>query len=394
MKNKIKRISDVEKQYVSQALENEFATSKNGLFTNRMEAKFSQVFNCKYSISHVNGTATMHTALHSLGVGGGDEVIVPPLTMASTSLCVLQNGSIPVFADVEKETFNIDPKSILNKITSKTKAIITVSLYGLSPEYDEILEICRNNNIYLIEDNAECFLGYYKGKLVGSFGDFSSYSFQASKHLSCGEGGMLTTNNLEFANIARRFTSLGYGGVGAGSAKITKDDIQHPSYNRHVSLGFNYRMSEVQSAVILGQLERIKELVDVRKQVAKYFDQVISENDCLVKQASPEHMENSFWGYAVYLDSKNPESEWVRFRKLFLSLGGDPYYAAWKLTYHEDYFKNEVQKYDGVWQNFDDDLCPNANFLQKRIKAFKTNYWDLNEAEQQAEILQKTLKLF
>ena len=259
-----------------------------------MEAKFSQVFNCKYSISHVNGTATMHTALHSLGVGVGDEVIVPPLTMASTSLCVLQNGSIPVFADVEKDTFNIDPKSILNKITSKTKAIITVSLYGLSPEYDEILEICRNNNIYLIEDNAECFLGYYKGKLVGSFGDFSSYSFQASKHLSCGEGGMLTTNNLEFANIARRFTSLGYGGVGVGSAKITKDDIQHPSYNRHVSLGFNYRMSEVQSAVILGQLERIKELVDVRKQVAKYFDQVISENDCLVKQAFPEHMENSF----------------------------------------------------------------------------------------------------
>ena len=117
MKNKIKRISDVEKQYVSQALENEFATSKNGLFTNRMEAKFSQVFNCKYSISHVNGTATMHTALHSLGVGVGDEVIVPPLTMASTSLCVLQNGSIPVFADVEKDTFNIDPKSILSKIT-------------------------------------------------------------------------------------------------------------------------------------------------------------------------------------------------------------------------------------------------------------------------------------
>lgn len=394
MKSKINRISDLEKKYVLQALENQFETSKNGLFTNRMEAKFSEVFGCKYSISHVNGTATMHTALHALGVRRGDEVIVPPLTMASTSLCVLQNGSIPVFADVDKDTFNIDPKSILSKITSKTKAIITVSLYGLSPEYDEILKICEENNIFLIEDNAECFLGYYKGKLVGSFGDFSSYSFQASKHLTCGEGGMLTTNNLDYANIARRFTSLGYGGVGAGSAKITKDQIQHPSYNRHVSLGFNYRMSEVQSAVVLGQLERIEELVNIRKKTAEYFDEVISENDCLVKQASPDYIENSFWGYAVFLDTKNPETDWSRFRKLFLSLGGDNYYAAWKLTYHEDYFKNEVQNYNGINQNFNENLCPNANFLQKRIKAFKTNYWNLDEAKKQAEILYKTLKRY
>ena len=174
----MKRITELEKKYVLEALDNEFCTSKNGLFTNRMEAKFTEIFEYEYSISHVNGTATMHTALHALGVGIGDEVIVPPLTMASTSLCVLQNGSIPVFADVDLKTYNIDPKSIKDKITSKTKAIITVALFGLSPEYDEILEICKEYGIFLIEDNAECFLGYYKGKLVGTFGDFSSYSFQ------------------------------------------------------------------------------------------------------------------------------------------------------------------------------------------------------------------------
>tara|TARA_B100001057_G_scaffold456381_1_gene503732 strand:- start:577 stop:1755 length:1179 start_codon:yes stop_codon:yes gene_type:complete len=392
----MERISQIEKKYVMEALENEFSSSKNGIFTKKMESKFSEVFGNKYSISHVNGTATMHTALHSLGVGKGDEVIVPPLTMASTSLCVLQNGSIPIFADVDKETFNIDPKSILNRVSPKTKAIITVSLYGLSPEYDEILKICKEKNIYLIEDNAECFLGYYKGKIVGSFGDFSSYSFQASKHISCGEGGMLTTDNLELADKARRFTSLGYGGVGAGSAKITKDDIQHPLYNRHVCLGFNYRMSEVQSAVVLGQLERIKELVEIRKKTAKYFDQAISnsKNNCLIKQSNPDYIINSFWGYAVYIDSDNPIKDWVNFRKLFTSLGGDQYYAAWKLTYEEDYFRNEVQKYDGIWQDFNADICPNANFLQKRIKAFKTNYWNLEEAEKQADILNKALELF
>jgi len=239
------RITDLEKKYVLEALDNEFSTSKNGLFTNRMEAKFSEIFEYDFSISHVNGTATMHTALHALGVGQGDEVIVPPLTMASTSLCVLQNGSIPVFADVDINTYNIDPQSIRDKITSKTKAIITVSLYGLSPEYDEILEICNEYGLFLIEDNAECCLGYYKGKLVGTFGEFSSYSFQASKHISCGEGGMLTTNDPKLADIARRFTSLGYAGVSGKQAKITRKDIQDPAYNRHISVGYNYRMSDL-----------------------------------------------------------------------------------------------------------------------------------------------------
>ena len=207
---------------------------------------------------------------------------------------------------------------------------------------------------------------------------------------------MLTTDNLELADKARRFTSLGYGGVGAGSAKITKDDIQHPLYNRHVCLGFNYRMSEVQSAVVLGQLERIVELVDIRKKAAKYFDEAISnsKNNCLVKQSNPDHIINSFWGYAVYINSDKPIKDWVNFRKLYTSLGGDQYYAAWKLTYEEDYFRNEVQKYDGIWQDFNDDICPNANFLQKRIKAFKTNYWNLDEAEKQADILNKALELF
>lgn len=391
---KVERISDLEKKYVLEALDNEFATSKNGLFTNRMEAKFTEIFGHEYSISHVNGTATMHTALHALGVGPGDEVIVPPLTMASTSLCVLQNNSIPVFADVDIKTYNICPKSIREKITSKTKAIITVSLYGLSPEYDEILDICKEHGLFLIEDNAECFLGYYKGKLVGNFGEFSSYSFQASKHISCGEGGMLTTNDPRLADIARRFTSLGYAGVSGKQAKITRNDIQDPNYNRHISVGFNYRMSEVQSAVMLGQLERIDELVNVRKEVAKLFDAAIEGSDIVEKQFIPEYCENSFWGYALILNTDKPETEWYEFRDLFQKNGGDGYYAAWKLTYQEDLFTQEIQNMDGITQRYEPGLCPNAEFLQKRIIAMKTNYWDLDEAKEQADILRKTLKEF
>jgi len=387
----MKRISDLEKKYVLEALENEFCTSKNGLFTNRMEAKFTEIFEYNYSISHVNGTATMHTALHALGVGKGDEVIVPPLTMASTSLCVLQNGSIPVFADVDLKTYNIDPQSIRDKITPKTKAIITVALFGLSPEYDEILEICNEHNLFLIEDNAECFLGYYKGKLVGTFGDFSSYSFQASKHISCGEGGMLTTNDPKLADIARRFTSLGYAGVSGKKAKITRKDIQDPIYNRHISVGFNYRMSEVQSAVMLGQLERIKELVDVRIKVGELFDEATKDSNIVTKQHTPDYCVNSYWGYSMILNTENPEVDWYRFRDLFQKNGGDGYYAAWKLTYQEELFTKEIQFMQGVNQKYTLGLCPNAEFLQKRMICMKTNYWNIDDAIAQADVLRKTL---
>tara|TARA_Y100000589_G_scaffold291859_1_gene295630 strand:- start:13025 stop:14203 length:1179 start_codon:yes stop_codon:yes gene_type:complete len=390
----MRRISDLEKKYVLEALDNEFCTSKNGFFTNKMESKFSEIFKYDYSISHVNGTATMHTALNALGVGKGDEVIVPPLTMASTSLCVLQNGSIPVFADVDLKTYNIDPQSIRDKITPKTKAIITVSLFGLSPEYDDILEICKEYNLFLIEDNAECFLGYYKGKLVGTFGEFSSYSFQASKHISCGEGGMLTTSDPKLADIARRFTSLGYGGVSGKSAKITRKDIQDPKYNRHVSVGFNYRMSEVQSAVILGQLERIEELVDIRIKVGKIFNEAIEGSNIVTKQYTPEYCKNSYWGYSMILNTKNPEVDWYRFRDAFQKNGGDGYYAAWKLTYQEELFHKKIQYLNGVNQKYVTGLCPNAEFLQKRMICMKTNYWNLEEAHQQAKILKKTLQEF
>jgi perosamine synthetase len=394
MKNEINRITELEKKYVLEALDNQFNTSKNGLFTSKMEAKFTEIFKYDYSISHVNGTATMHTALHALGVGIGDEVIVPPLTMASTSLCVLQNGSIPVFADVDSKTYNICAKSIREKITPKTKAIITVALFGLAPEYDEILKICNEYDLFLIEDNAECFLGYYKGQLVGTFGDFSSYSFQASKHITCGEGGMLTTQNPDLANKARRFTSLGYAGVSGKQAKITRRDIQDPTYNRHVSVGFNYRMSEVQSAVILGQLERIEELVDVRIKVGQIFDEVIEGNDVVTKQHTPEYCINSYWAYSMILNTDNPEVDWYRFRDIFQKNGGDGYYAAWKLTYQEELFEKEIQYMQGITQIYKKGLCPNAEFLQKRMICMKTNYWNLDEAYKQAEILRKTLKEF
>lgn len=387
----MERISDLEKKYVMEALENEFQTSKNSMFNDKLEAAFAEKFHSKYAIGHCNGTATLHVALLSCGVGMGDEVIVPPLTMSSTSIPVVLCGAIPVFADCDLDTFQISADSIEKCITEKTKAIITVSLYGLAPDYDRILSICKKHNLALIEDNAECFLGEYKGKLVGEFGDFASYSFQASKHITTGEGGMLTTNNKDLADKARQFNCLGYAGVSAEQGKITKNDIQDPQYSRHVSFGFNYRMSELQAACALGQLERAEELVQKRIEVANIFDEAIDNQNVLKRQVEPEGYKNSYWAYCLVLDTDNPSKDWYTFRDLFQKNGGDGYYAAWKLSYNEPAYQNDLQKRPGVWQRYDENCCPNAEYLQKRMIQMKTNYWDIEEAKEQAKILKKTI---
>ena len=387
----MERISNLEKKYVMEALENEFETSKNSIFNNRLEEVFAEKFHSKYAIGHCNGTATLHVALLSCGIGRGDEVIVPPLTMSSTSIPVVLCGAIPVFADCDLDTFQISADSIEKCITEKTKAIITVSLYGLAPDYDKILSICKKHNLTLIEDNAQCFLGEYKGKLVGEFGDFASYSFQASKHITSGEGGMLTTNNKELADKARQFNCLGYAGVSAEQGKITKNDIQDPQYSRHVSFGYNYRMSELQAACALGQLERIEELVQKRIEVASVFDETIENQNILKRQVEPKGCKNSYWSYSLVLDTNNPTKDWYTFRDLFQKNGGDGYYAAWKLSYNEPAYQNVLQKQSGIWQEYDENCCPNAEYLQKRMIQLKTNYWDIEEAKEQANILKKTI---
>lgn len=385
------RISELEKKYVIEALENEFETSKNSIFNNKLETAFAKQFNSRFAIGHCNGTATIHVALMACGVGPGDEVIVPALTMSSTSIPVVLCGAIPVFADSDIDTFQISADSIEECITEKTKAIITVALYGLAPDYDRILELCRKHDLYLIEDNAECFLGTYKGKLVGEFGDFASFSFQASKHITAGEGGMLITNDEELANKARRFNCLGYAGVSAKQGKITRNDIQDPNYSRHVSFGYNYRMSELQAACALGQLERIEELVQRRILVARIFSEVVKEQNAVRPQAELDGYTNSYWTYSLVLNTEKPEVDWYRFRDLFQKNGGDGYYAAWKLSYNEPAYQSILQPMEGVWQHYNKDCCPKAEYLQKRMIQLKTNYWDLEEAEKQAEILKKTI---
>lgn len=390
----MERFAAIERKYLAEALDNGFSTSLNSVFNSRFEQRFSQVYGVPFAIGHVNGTATLHTALVALGVRPGDEVIVPPLTMSSTALAVLQAQAVPVFADVDPSTFNIDPRSVESCITEKTRAIMSVSLYGLPPDYDGLLAICRDHGLALVEDNAESFLSTFRGKLVGQFGDFASFSFQASKHLTAGEGGILVTSKEDLANAARRFSSLGYAGVSARQGKITRNDIQDPRYSRHVSLGFNYRMSELAAAVLLGQLERAEELVGQRVEAARVFENIVSRSSKAIPQRTPPECTHSYWTYAFALSTDEPGTSWYRFRNQFQQMGGDGFYAAWKLSYFEPLFLNEIQHMPGVWQRYGAGLCPNAEFLQPRMVQLKTNYWNIDEAKRQAELLGEALSQF
>lgn len=393
----LNRVTDLELEYLKQVLSTEFRSSSGATFMRRLEVSFSKKFGSTYAIAFVNGTATMHAALEAMGIGDGDEVIVPPLTMSATTFAVLQANATPVFADIDPDTFQIDPSSIEQRITPRTRAIITVALYGLSPDMDPIMKLADKHGLKVIEDNAECFLGKYKGKLVGTIGHCSSFSFQSSKHLTSGEGGMILTDDFQLAESIRKVQSLGYAGVGASKARITKRDIQDPDYSRHSSMGWNYRMPELCCAVALAQVERIDTLVERRIEVATIFDSATKEYH---KWFTPQHVSpdyvHSYWTWVCR--SKHPDLPWHMIRDRFIEEGGHGVYAAWKLTYLEPMFQERNllgrDKYisPSRLSEYRQGLCPVAETVQQQLFQFRTNYWDLSEAHEQAEILERTLR--
>lgn len=392
------RIYGNELKYVQEVLATDFRSSRGSLMTRRLEDRFAGRFGSRYAISFVNGTATMHAALEAWGIGPGDEVIVPPLTMSATTFAVLQANATPIFADVDPHTLQISPESIAQRITPRTKAIITVALYGLSPDMDSILELARKRSLKVMEDDAQCFLGTYKGRLVGTLGDCASFSFQSSKHMTSGEGGMILTDDLAFAEAVRKVQSLGYAGVSATKGKISKLDIQDPDYSRHVTVGWNYRMPELCAAVALAQLENLDKLVGQRVAAARLFEQAAADYPWLrPQQVGPEYT-HSYWTWVAILD--RDDIGWRQFRDRYVELGGDGIYAAWKLAYLEPMFQHmsllgrERFIAKETLGSYRKGLCPLAERVQPRLLQFKTNYWNAASAQKQAEILRRTLQSF
>ncbi len=361
------RITDLERSYVNEVLCNQFRTSYAGTMVRRFEEAFARKMGARYGVACVNGTATLHTALAAAGVGPSDEVIVPPLTMAATAMAVVHCGATPVWCDIDSRTWTLDKENVAGLLADcdgKITAMIPVDIFGLSANRFD------NRFTFVLVDAAERI-----EPGMGVWGDVASFSFQSSKHLTAGEGGILLTDDEDLANRMRQFSGLGYASLSAKQGRITKDTIQDPHYCRHAMVGYNYRMSDLQAAVLLAQTERMEELLSVRLEAARLYSMAVEGCDWLIPQYVPEGYTHSYWCYPLLLGEDAPCS-WHEFRRRFIQLGGDPFYAAWKLTYQEPAF-SRYRAY-----------CPVAECVQPRLILLKTNYYD-EDPLKQAEVLRQ-----
>lgn len=388
MSNVTWRINEKELEYIKKALD----SGLEGKMNQQLEEAFAKKFGVKYAIGVNSGTSALHSCLAAMRVGQGDEVIVPPLTFSSVAFSAIYLGAVPVFADVDPETFNIDPNEVKKKITSRTKAIIAVALYGLPADMDLIMETAKRHNIFAIEDCAECCLGKYKGRLAGTTGDMSIFSFERSKHMTTGNGGMIITNNDELAERARKFSVIGYSTLKAGAyeAKPPKDLIQDPNFDRHLFIGPNYRLPELCAAMAIAQLEKLDKFVEKRIKISELYAEAVKGCDWLKPQKTPEGFINSYWTYAMKLEGDERNISWHDFRKAFLKEDGDPFYAAWKLSYMEPALLGMSFKENHI--KYEKGLCPVAEELQLRMIQLKTNYGSIEYAKKQAAALKRTIR--
>jgi perosamine synthetase len=329
----------------------------NGSMVREFELAFADYVGAKYAIAFCNGTATLHAALVALGVGPGIRVAVPPLTMASTTLAVLHAGGIPIYEDIYSASWLQCPTD------PTVRYRVPVDLYGLQAP------LTRPMGYAVVTDAAQTLRRRQPHDATLDHG-FVSYSFQASKILATGEGGMLVTDSEELATIAREFGSLGYR-MRATQPRIDPAVLKSPAYARHHRVGWNYRMNDVTAAEGLRQLTHADALLARRRACAERYAEVVTD-DCpwLVPQCVPGGYAHDWWAYAVAADTP-ARAVWLM--DAIVRHGGERPYAAWRLTYREPALLDATVS------------CPHAESLQPRLLQFQTN--DLPAATRNAHAL-------
>ena len=274
-----------EKLYVNQCLDSTWISSK-GQFINQFEEKFAQYIGSPHATSVCNGTVALHLALLAIGIQPGDEIIVPTLTYVASVNTIIQTGAVPVFVDSVASTWQIDPTDVRRKITSKTRAIMAVHLYGHPCDMQPLVELCKEYKLLLIEDCAEALGTHYRGQHVGTFGDISTFSFFGNKTLTTGEGGMVVMRNND---------------IHLKAAHLKNQGVSHTIQYWHDIVGYNYRMTNICAAIGLAQLENIDEILVKKRQLAKrYFDGL--KNLPLVTHEEVGDVTHSYWMCSILLD--------------------------------------------------------------------------------------------
>ncbi|WP_209121732.1 UDP-4-amino-4,6-dideoxy-N-acetyl-beta-L-altrosamine transaminase [Alkalihalobacillus sp. BA299] len=288
-------IDEEDIQSVINVLKGDYLTT--GPAVGEFEKAVASYVGAKYAVAFSNGTAALHGACFAAGIGEGDEVITTPMTFAASSNCVLYQGGNPVFADIDPQTYNIDPRKVEELINDNTKAIIPVHFTGQPVSLDEIHQLAKSHNLVVIEDAAHALGATYKGEKIGSLSEMTMFSFHPVKHITSGEGGIITTNNEEYYQKLLQFRSHG---ITREPDKLIEN--HGPWYYEMQFLGFNYRMTDIQAALGTSQLKKIDKFVDLRKKYVSIYNEAFKEIDAIQTPYQDQNGISSWHLYIIRLD--------------------------------------------------------------------------------------------
>lgn len=315
-------------QAVIEVLKSDYLTT--GPKVQEFEKTVAEYVGAKYAVAVSNGTAALHAACFAAGIKSGDEVITTPITFAASSNCVLYCGGKPVFADIETDTYNIDPNDIIRKITNKTKAIIPVHFAGQPCNMDRINEIAKQYNLLVIEDAAHALGADYKGKKIGSISDMTIFSFHPVKHITTGEGGMITTNDKDLYDKLILFRTHG----------ITRDSefMTHNEgawYYEQLDLGLNYRITDIQCALGISQMKKLDRFVARRKEIANKYNQAFRDVQNITLPKQSNNCNSSWHLYVIQILNKDRKQVFDKLRQL--GIGVNVHYIP---VYKHPYYQN------------------------------------------------------
>ena len=330
-------IDDDDIKAVVEVLKSDFITT--GPKVEAFERKVADYVGAKYAVAISNGTSALHAACFAAGIGEGDEVITTPITFAASANCALYCGAKPVFADIDKESYNISPADIKEKIIDKTKAIIAVHFTGQPCEMDEIHKIAKENNLIVIEDAAHALGADYKGKKIGSLSDMTTFSFHPVKHITTGEGGMIVTNDEKFYERLKLFRTHG---ITREEKYLSKND--GPWYYEQIDLGYNYRITDIQCALGVSQMDKLDGFVAKRRTLVERYNKAFENISEIVTPKQVDGCNNSYHLYVIQVNNRLDVFNKLRAAGIGVNVHYIPVYK------HPYYQKNG---YDKVY-------CPNA----------------------------------
>ena len=325
-----------------------------------LEEKLCRVTGAKYAVAVSNGTAALHVACLAAGIGEGDEVITTPITFAASANCALYCGARPVFADIDEKTWNIDPASVRERITERTKAVVAVDFTGQSAQLDELLEICHEKGILLITDGAHSIGTKYKGRPTGSIADMTTFSFHPVKTVTAGEGGAVVTND---PGLYEKLSLFRAHGITRNPALMEKEP-DGPWYYEQVALGYNYRMTDIQAALLISQLDKLDRFVKRRKEIVARYDEAFARIPQLIVQ---EEIPESDTARHLYIIRLRPERLSIDRKGFFEALDAEN--IRCNVHYIPVYYFPWYQKL-GYCRG----LCPKAEKLYEEILTLPLHY--------------------